>query len=317
MKVLIVDDEPLARLRLRSLLETLPTVLALQVTAEARDADQALLALRDQAADVVLLDIGLPGRDGLRLAAALQTLPQPPAIIFVTAHAEHALRAFELEALDYLTKPVRQDRLLTALQRVQQRLALMQGSDAPAPPDPVIVVSDRGRVLRLPVREVLYLKAEQKYVTLRTAQHTHVLDGGEGQLIIHAAASCASTATRWWRCRPFVRWSCAGTTATPMAGPCVWRPWTSGWRCHAGNSPPCGQRSTCRPDGARGPGPASALPNTSWLGHLQAAGFTGPAGVAVALNQRVFCCCRARRPNTASPAPNSAQVPGSETAEML
>ena len=189
MKVLIVDDEPLARLRLRSLLETLPTVLALQVTAEARDADQALLALRDQAADVVLLDIGLPGRDGLRLAAALQTLPQPPAIIFVTAHAEHALRAFELEALDYLTKPVRQDRLLTALQRVQQRLALLQGSDAPAPPDPVIVVSDRGRVLRLPVREVLYLKAEQKYVTLRTAQHTHVLDDALADLELRLGGS--------------------------------------------------------------------------------------------------------------------------------
>ena len=189
MKLLIVDDEPLARLRLRSLIETLPPALALQVTAEAGDADQALLALRDQAADVVLLDIGLPGRDGLRLAAALQALPRPPCIVFVTAHAEHALRAFELEALDYLTKPVRQDRLLAALQRVQQRLALLQGSAPPAPPDPVIVVSDRGRVLRLPVREVLYLKAEQKYVTLRTAHHTHVLDDALADLELRLGGS--------------------------------------------------------------------------------------------------------------------------------
>lgn len=205
MNVLIVDDEPLARLRLRSLIAALPAALALQVTAEAGDAEQALLALRDQAADVVLLDIGLPGRDGLRLAAALQALPRPPAIVFVTAHAEHALRAFELEALDYLTKPVRQERLLAALQRVQQRLALLPGAAASVPPDPVLVVSDRGRVLRLPVREVLYLKAEQKYVTLRTVQHTLVLDDaladleqrlGDAFLRIHRNALVAVQAIR-------------------------------------------------------------------------------------------------------------------------
>ena len=209
MKILIVDDEPLARLRLRSLLDSLQPTLDTQVTAEAGDADEALLALRDQAADVVLLDIVMPGRDGLRLASALKALPQPPAVIFVTAHAEHALRAFELEALDYLTKPVRQDRLQTALLRVQQRLALLrQGAPVPglAPgADPVIVVSDRGRVLRLPVREVLYLKAEQKYVTLRTAQHTHVLDDaladlelrlGEAFVRIHRNALVAVRAIR-------------------------------------------------------------------------------------------------------------------------
>ena len=185
MKVLIVDDEALARLRLRSLLDGLMDAapeLAITITAEAADADEALLALRDQAADVVLLDIALPGRDGLRLATALKALPQPPAVVFVTAHAEHALRAFELEALDYLTKPVRRDRLLAALQRVQPRVlaglaaAAANAANTLSVPDPVIVVSDRGRVLRLPVREVLYLKAEQKYVTLRTAAHTHVLD---------------------------------------------------------------------------------------------------------------------------------------------
>ena len=179
MKLLIVDDEALARLRLRSLLEGLADAapdLGLSITAEAANADEALLALRDQAADVVLLDIGLPGRDGLRLATALKALPRPPVVVFVTAHAEHAVQAFELEALDYLTKPVRQERLLAALQRVQQRMAAMAPATPVAAPDPVLVVSDRGRVLRLPVREVLVLKAEQKYVTLRTAAHTHVLD---------------------------------------------------------------------------------------------------------------------------------------------
>ena len=178
MKVLIVDDEALARLRLRTLLQSMDE-LALQITAEAADAESALLSLHALPADVVLLDIGMPGRGpnpGLSLATALKALPHPPAVIFVTAHAEHALQAFELEALDYLTKPVRRERLLAALQRVQQRL-LAGGGVGPVPVSaPVIVVSDRGRVLHLPVAEVLVLKAEQKYVTLRTALHNHVLD---------------------------------------------------------------------------------------------------------------------------------------------
>ena len=181
MKLLIVDDEPLARLRLRTLLED-TTELALQICGEAGDADSALQALAELDIDVVLLDIGLPGRGpnaGLRLAAALKALPRPPAVVFVTAHAEHALRAFELEALDYVTKPVRRERLLAALQRVQPRAPEVAGAVAP---EPVIVVNERGRVLRLPVREVLYLKAEQKYVTLRTTAHTYVLDDALAEL---------------------------------------------------------------------------------------------------------------------------------------
>ena len=207
MKLLIVDDEALARLRLRALLDSLQAELALHITGEAANADEALQALRAQPADLVLLDIGLPGRDGLRLATALKALPQPPAVVFITAHAGHALRAFELEALDYLTKPVRQERLRATLQRAQQRLGLQPSTAAPVPAqaDPVIVVSDRGRVLRLPVREVLYLKAEQKYVTLRTAQHTHVLDDaladlelrlGSGFVRVHRNALVAVQALR-------------------------------------------------------------------------------------------------------------------------
>ena len=93
MKVLIVDDEELARLRLRSLLASLPE-LGAQVTGEAADADEALMMLRAEPADVLLLDIHMPGRDGLRLASALRKLARPPAVIFVTAHAGHAIRAF-------------------------------------------------------------------------------------------------------------------------------------------------------------------------------------------------------------------------------
>ena len=207
MKILIVDDETLARLRLRTLLGDMPE-LAPEITGEAADAEAALLALREHPADVVLLDIGMPGRGptpGLSLATALKALPQPPAVIFVTAHAEHALQAFELEALDYLTKPVRRERLLAALQRVQLRLQAGPAA-GPAPlPVPVIVVSDRGRVLQLPVSEVLLLKAEQKYVTLRTATRSHVLDDalsdlelrlGDGFVRIHRNALVAVHAIR-------------------------------------------------------------------------------------------------------------------------
>ena len=204
MQILIVDDEPLARLRLRQLLQGLAPALATTV-GEAAHLPEALMALQRQPADLVLLDIGLPGRNGLQLAADLKALPQPPAVVFVTAHAEHALQAFELDAVDYLTKPVRQDRLRAALQRVQQRLDLARGAATAAVAEPVLVVSDRGRVLRLPVHEVLYLRAEQKYVTLRTAHQTLILDDaladlelrlGAGFIRVHRNALVALKAIR-------------------------------------------------------------------------------------------------------------------------
>ena len=176
LRVLLVDDEELARLRLRGLVDECPAPKA-TVVGEAANATQALVWLESQHCDVLLLDIHMPGRDGMQLAAELRRRPRPPAVVFVTAHAEHALRAFDLDAVDYLTKPVRRERLQAALQRVAQRLAPQ--ATAPAPlteAEPVVVVSDRGRVVRVPVSQVLYLKAELKYVTLRTAEHTYVLD---------------------------------------------------------------------------------------------------------------------------------------------
>lgn len=208
MRVLIVDDEPLARQRLRGLVEGLAAgdaALGVASVAEAGDADGALAALQAAPADLVLLDIQLPGRDGLRLAPALQALPEPPLVVFVTAHAEHALRAFELQALDYLTKPVKRERLHAALQRAAQQRALVRGVLPPVVPEPVLVVSERGRVLRLPVREVLLLRAEQKYVTLRTAQQAYVLDDsladlerrlGPGFVRVHRNALVAVAAIR-------------------------------------------------------------------------------------------------------------------------
>lgn len=204
LRVLVVDDEPLARLRLRGLLQAQaePPVLAVD---EAAGADEALQRLARQPADVVLLDVQMPGRDGLKLAPALKALPQPPLVVFVTAHAGHALRAFELEALDYLTKPVRAERLQAALQRAAERMELLRGMAQSVAAGPVLVVSDRGRLLRLPVREVLYLRAELKYVTLRTAERTLVLDDsladlerrlGEGFVRVHRNALVALSAIR-------------------------------------------------------------------------------------------------------------------------
>jgi len=175
LRVLIVDDEALARLRLRSLLQACPEP-ATTVVGEAGDAEAALALLRSHPCDLLLLDIRMPGRDGMQLASAVRLLPQPPAVVFVTAHGSHALRAFELDAVDYLTKPVQRERLMAALYRVAQRRAPLPIPSATPDEVPVIVVYDRKRVLRVPVADVLVLKAEQKYVTLRTADRSHVLD---------------------------------------------------------------------------------------------------------------------------------------------
>ena len=204
LKIVLVDDEPLARLRLRALLRDCVDP-ASEVVAEAGDADEALAALHTRACDLLLLDIGLPGLDGMQLAARIRGLPQAPSVVFVTAHAEHALRAFELDAADYLTKPVSRERLRSALQRVAQR---RRGVEAPATRGDdtrVLIVHDRGRVLRLPLADVLYLKAELKYVTLRTPAHSYVLDDalsdleqrvGDGFLRVHRNALVARKAVR-------------------------------------------------------------------------------------------------------------------------
>ena len=174
LRVLVVDDEELARLRLKALVGECSDPPC-TVVGEAANTVQALVWLTRQHCDLVLVDVQMPGRDGTQLAAELRLRSPSPAVVFVTAHAEHALRAFDLEAVDFLTKPVRRERLQMALARVAQRLAV--GSAAAVPTavasnddrddveTPVIIVSDRGRVIRVPVNEVLYLKAELKYVT--------------------------------------------------------------------------------------------------------------------------------------------------------
>ena len=209
LQVLIVDDEELARLRLRSLLADCALPGA-EVVGEAGSAAEALHRLSAASVDLVLLDVQMPGLDGLQLAARLRAQPSAPKVVFVTAHAEHALKAFEIDAVDYLTKPVRRARLQEALVRVAQRLGLESAAPSPAPAvaaaeQPVLVVSDRGRVQRVPLADILYLKAELKYVTLRTADHAYVLDDslsdleqrlGDAMLRIHRNALVARSAIR-------------------------------------------------------------------------------------------------------------------------
>jgi len=179
LRVLIVDDEPLARLRLSALVQECADPQC-RVVGESGDPASALAWLAAHEADVVLLDIQMPGANGLQLAERLRTdaayAGRVGAIVFVTAHGEHALHAFDVEAADYLPKPVRRERLQQALKRAAQRLSAPPPAAAATDDGGVVIVNERGRVIRIPVSEVLYLKAELKYVTLRTAQRTHLLD---------------------------------------------------------------------------------------------------------------------------------------------
>ena len=179
LKVMIVDDELLARQRLAALVRECSEP-GCEVAAECAHARQAgeWLAQHPGGADVVLLDIQMPGALGTEFAAELKRMPRPPAVVFVTAHSEHALAAFDLDAVDYLTKPVKRDRLFAALQRAARRAPAREpaATDNSSQEGPVLVVSERGRVVRVPLADVLYLKAELKYVTLRTAGHSYVLD---------------------------------------------------------------------------------------------------------------------------------------------
>lgn len=186
LQVLVVDDEALARARLRTLLGDCVAPAA-QVAAEAADAVQAMTALQRGVFDVVLLDIGMPGLDGLALAQRIAGLLRPPAVVFVTAHAEHAVQAFELEALDYLTKPVRLERLQQTLQKVE-RLTQSVRATGPDLADKVLIIQDRGRTERVPLAEVLYFKAELKYITVRTARRSYILDGSLNELEVRHAA---------------------------------------------------------------------------------------------------------------------------------
>ncbi|AMO25235.1 LytTR family transcriptional regulator [Ramlibacter tataouinensis] len=177
MQLLLVDDEALARSRLRTLVAECAPVAV--VAGEAANAVQAMEQLAHKEFDAVLLDVRMPGTDGLSLAGALRASRRRPAIVFVTAHAEHAVAAFELEAVDYLTKPVRLERLRAALEKVERHARMpVAVEDA----ETVLLIQDRGRTERVPMAEVLYLKAELKYITVRTSARSYILDASLSEL---------------------------------------------------------------------------------------------------------------------------------------
>jgi len=169
MRILIVDDEQLARDRIRRILEEINEH---EVIGEATNGQEALEKIDQKHPDVVLLDIRMPGIDGLEVARHLVGMEEPPAVIFTTAYDEHALEAFKVHAVDYLLKPVRQERLQEALSKAlkpnktQWRSLNRQADGTPKARTHISSRTRRGIVL-VPINEVYYFRAEHKYVTVR------------------------------------------------------------------------------------------------------------------------------------------------------
>ena len=173
MRVLIVDDEPLARARLEALLQECPDV---EVVGNVGDGEAALAALSQTQPDLLLLDINMPGMDGKALAARLANRTRPQ-IVFCTAYEAHAVHAFDLGAADYLLKPVRVERLRDALKRVRQRLDAQ-----PREPAGWLHARVRGEPVRIALDEVICLLAEEKYVVAHRAGDQLLLDESLRQL---------------------------------------------------------------------------------------------------------------------------------------
>lgn len=196
LRIVIVDDEPLARQRLHDLLAAEPEV---RVVADCADVPEAVSAIRRLTPDLVILDIQMPERDGFSLIEEIGPQQMPP-VIFVTAHDVHAIRAFEVHAVDYLLKPVDRERFSTALDRartqieqrrigeIRRQLAELVGTGKPeasAHPERLVVRSN-GRVLFFKVDEIDWIDAAGNYVRLNAGEHSHLLRetmaGIEGRL---------------------------------------------------------------------------------------------------------------------------------------
>lgn len=177
MKLLLVDDEPLARDRLRSLVEEIGE--GFEVVGEASDGESALAEIKVKQPDIVLLDIHMPGMNGIEVAQQLAKDDTAPAVIFATAYDSYALEAFDAHAIAYLLKPVRKEKLLDALQKASRlrdgQLAVLQSLQSEQARTHLSIRS-RGNLERLPVNEVLYFRAEQKYVVARHAEGEVLLD---------------------------------------------------------------------------------------------------------------------------------------------
>jgi two-component system, LytTR family, response regulator len=185
LRTIIVDDEPLARQRLGDLLSREPEV---RVVADCGDVSEAVSAVRRLAPDLVILDIHMPEKDGFAVIEEIGPQEMPP-VIFVTAHDAHAIRAFEVHAVDYLLKPVDRARLRTALSRarsqleqrrigeIRRQLADLVGDLKPEPSTHAerLIVRSNGRVLFFKVDEIDWIDAAGNYVRLNAGDHSHLL----------------------------------------------------------------------------------------------------------------------------------------------
>jgi two-component system, LytTR family, response regulator AlgR len=177
-RVLIADDEAPARSRLRDLLDECRERFPLAIVDEARNGTEVLEIVGREKVDIVLLDIRMPQMDGMEAARHLAGMALPPAIIFTTAFDAYAIKAFEVNAIDYLLKPIRAERLLAALSKTRgaspvSRQALAAAADQPRRH---LSVHERGRIHLVPLADILYLRAELKYVTVRTAGREHLVE---------------------------------------------------------------------------------------------------------------------------------------------
>jgi len=178
MRILVVDDEPLARARLRTLIDALPDY---DCVAEAGDGGEALQQLDTSLPDIVLMDVRMPQMGGLEAARHIAERETPPAVIFTTAYDEHALAAFDARGSGYLLKPVRRDKLLAALQAARKPNRAQRDDE-----QPIEEPSDGARshlcamvgnsTVLIPVEEVLFFRAEHKYVTLRHSSGETLLE---------------------------------------------------------------------------------------------------------------------------------------------
>jgi len=171
LKLVIADDEPMARERLRMLLADEPEV---EVVAEAGDGQQVLDACAAHSPHAVLLDIAMPGIDGLEAARRLAQASPATAVVFCTAYDAHALSAFEAAAIDYLVKPVRPERLSAALARVRTFLAGRPAADGQRRTH--LCARLRGSLRLIPLEEVRYLQAEEKYVVVHHARGEDLIE---------------------------------------------------------------------------------------------------------------------------------------------
>jgi len=175
MRVLVVDDEALARQRLIRLLQNQSTF---EVVGEAQNGEEALQHCQTLEADIVLLDIRMPGIDGLQAAQHMARWAVPPAVIFCSAFDDHALEAFAAHAIDYVLKPVTQERLLEALHKASRgnRAQLLQWARPQTPQKQHLSVRLANETRMIPIHEICYFMADQKYVRLRTASEELLIE---------------------------------------------------------------------------------------------------------------------------------------------